>query len=134
MGALTGPIAATVFGITLLSSGLASSTTGTLAGQAIMEGLLGTKVNVYVRRLVTRVINVFPTVTAILLGVSPLSLLVYSQVVLSIMIPLPMVPLLYYTSKRECMGEFVNRKATTFIALAVAGVIIALNGYLLLSL
>ena len=134
MGTLYGPIAATVFGITLLSSGLASSTTGTLAGQAIMEGLLGTKVNVYVRRLVTRVINVFPTVTAILLGVSPLSLLVYSQVVLSIMIPLPMIPLLYYTSKRGYMGEFVNRKATTFVAVAVAAVIIALNGYLLLSL
>ena len=134
MGALYGPVSAVVFGVTLLSSGLASSTTGTLAGQAIMEGLLGTKVNVYFRRLVTRVINVFPTVTAILLGVSPLTLLVYSQVVLSIMIPLPMVPLLYYTSKRGYMGEFVNRKATTLVAVAVAGVIIGLNGYLLLSL
>jgi len=134
MGALYGPLSALVFGVTLLSSGLASSTTGTLAGQAIMEGLLGTKVNVYIRRLVTRVINVFPTVTAILLGVSPLSLLVYSQVVLSIMIPLPMIPLLYYTSKKGYMGEFVNRKATTFVAVMVAGVIIALNGYLLLSL
>jgi manganese transport protein len=134
MGALYGPLSAVVFGVTLLSSGLASSTTGTLAGQAIMEGLLGTKVNVYIRRLVTRVINVFPTVTAILLGVSPLSLLVYSQVMLSIMIPLPMVPLLYYTSKRGYMGEFVNRKATTIVAVSVAGVIIGLNGYLLLSL
>jgi len=45
-----------------------------------------------------------------------------------------MVPLLYYTSKRGYMGEFVNRKATNIVALAVAGVIIALNGYLLLSL
>ena len=134
MGALYGPLSALVFGVTLLSSGLASSTTGTLAGQAIMEGLLGTKVNIYVRRLVTRVINVFPTVIAILLGVSPLSLLVYSQVVLSIMIPLPMIPLLYYTSKKGYMGEFVNRKATTLVAVMVAGVIIALNGYLLLSL
>ena len=134
LGALYGPLSAVVFGVTLLSSGLASSTTGTLAGQAIMEGLLGTKINVYIRRLVTRVINVFPTVTAILVGVSPLSLLVYSQVVLSIMIPLPMIPLLYYTSKKGYMGEFVNRKVTTFVAVAIAGVIIALNGYLLVSL
>ncbi|MDG6900856.1 MAG: Nramp family divalent metal transporter [Nitrososphaerota archaeon] len=134
MGALYGPLAAVVFGVTLLSSGIASSTTGTLAGQAIMEGLLGKKVNVYLRRLVTRVINVFPTVAAILLGLSPLSLLVYSQVVLSIMIPLPMIPLLYYTAEKKYMGEFVNRRATTAIALAVAGLIIALNGYLLLSL
>jgi len=134
MGALYGPLSAVIFGVTLLSSGLASSTTGTLAGQAIMEGMLGTKVNVYIRRLVTRVINVFPTVTAILLGLSPLSLLVYSQVVLSVMIPLPMIPLLYYTSKRGYMGELVNRKATTFVAIVIAGVIITLNGYLLLSL
>ena len=134
MGTLYGSAAAAVFAITLLSSGLASSTTGTLAGQAIMEGLLGTRVNIYVRRLVTRFINVIPTETAILLGLQPLLLLVYSQVILSIMIPLPMIPLLYYTAKRNVMGEFVNRKVTTFIALAVGGTILALNCYLLLSL
>ncbi|MDG7008343.1 MAG: Nramp family divalent metal transporter [Nitrososphaerota archaeon] len=134
MGALYGGAAATVFAITLLSSGLASSTTGTLAGQAIMEGLLGTKVNPYIRRLVTRFINVIPTEAAILAGLQPLLLLVYSQVILSIMIPLPMIPLLYYTAKRKFMGEFVNRKATTAIALAVGGTIVALNIYLLLSL
>jgi manganese transport protein len=99
-----------------------------------MEGLLGTRVNIYVRRLVTRFINVIPTETAILLGLQPLLLLVYSQVILSIMIPLPMIPLLYYTAKRNVMGEFVNRKVTTFIALAVGGTILALNCYLLLSL
>ena len=134
MGALYGTAAMTVFAITLLSSGLASSTTGTLAGQAIMEGLLGTRVNVYIRRLVTRFINVIPTVTAISLGLAPLTLLVYSQVVLSIMIPLPMIPLLYYTAKKGVMGEFVNRRATTFIAVIAAAIILALNGYLLLSL
>jgi manganese transport protein len=134
MGALYGTLAMTVFAITLLSSGIASSTTGTLAGQAIMEGLLGTKVNIYIRRLVTRCINVFPTVTAILLGLSPLTLLVYSQVVLSIMIPLPMIPLLYYTAKKKYMGEFVNRNSTTLVAIVVAGIILTLNGYLLLSL
>ena len=134
MGTLYGAGAAAVFAVTLLSSGLASSTTGTLAGQAIMEGLLGTKVNVYVRRLVTRFINVIPTEASILLGLQPLLLLVYSQVILSVMIPLPMIPLLYYTAKRNVMGEFVNRKVTTVIALAVGGTIIALNAYLLLSL
>ena len=99
-----------------------------------MEGLLGSKVSIYARRLVTRVINVFPTVVAILVGLSPLSLLVYSQVILSVMIPLPMVPLLYYTAKRDVMGEFVNRRVTTLIAVGIAATIIALNGYLLLSL
>ena len=134
MGALFGSAAATVFAVTLLSSGIASSTTGTIAGQAVMEGLLGMKVNVYVRRLVTRFINVIPTEAALLLGLQPLLLLVYSQVVLSIMIPLPMVPLLYYTAKRRFMGELVNRKVTTAVALAIGGTIVALNAYLLLTL
>jgi manganese transport protein len=130
---LYGGLAAVVFAVTLLSSGIASSTTGTLAGQAIMDGLLGTKVNVYARRLVTRFINVFPTTIAILLGFDPLLLLVYSQVILSLMIPLPMIPLIYYTSKRSLMGEFVNRRATNVAALVCAAVIIMLNVYLLVS-
>lgn len=130
---LYGPIAAIVFAVTLLSSGLASSTTGTLAGQAIMDGLLGTNVNIYLRRLVTRFINVFPTTIAILLGLNPLSLLVYSQVILSLMIPLPMIPLIVYTSRRRVMGEFVNRGATTILALMFGAIIIALNAYLLYS-
>ena len=134
MSTLYGSAAAAVFAVTLLASGLASSTTGTLAGQAIMEGLLGTKINIYIRRLVTRFINVIPTEAAILLGLQPLLLLVYSQVILSIMIPLPMLPLLYYTARRNVMGEFVNRRTTTVIAFVVGGTIIALNIYLLLSL
>jgi manganese transport protein len=134
MSILFGSLAATVFAITLLSSGIASSTTGTLAGQAIMEGLLGRKVNIYVRRLVTRFVNVVPTFTAISLGLQPLSLLVYSQVVLSLMIPLPMIPLIYYTSKKKFMGEFVNRRPTTAVALVFGATIIALNAYLLLTL
>ena len=134
MGVIYGGAAAAVFAVTLLSSGIASSTTGTLAGQAIMEGLLGTRINPYLRRLVTRFINVIPTEAAILVGLQPLLLLVYSQVILSIMIPLPMIPLLYYTAKSRFMGEFVNSKITTAVALAVGGTIVALNVYLLLSL
>jgi manganese transport protein len=130
---LYGFLAAGVFAITLLASGLASSTTGTLAGQAIMDGLLGTKVNKYARRLVTRVINVFPTTIAILIGLQPLSLLVYSQVILSLMIPLPMIPLILYTSRRGVMGELVNRNVTTVLGIMAAAVIVALNAYLLYS-
>jgi manganese transport protein len=130
---LYGYLAATVFAITLLASGLASSTTGTLAGQAIMDGLIGHHVNKYVRRLVTRVVNVFPTSVAILIGLNPLSLLVYSQVILSLMIPLPMIPLLIYTNRKSLMGEFVNRRATNILALLSAGLIIALNIALLIT-
>src|SRR6266852_5769575 len=114
---LYGPLAAAVFAITLLASGLASSTTGTLAGQSIMDGLLGTHINKYLRRLVTRIVNVFPTTLAILIGLNPLSLLVYSQVILSLMIPLPMIPLIIYTRRKGLMGEFVNKNITTILGI-----------------
>ena len=128
---LYGALAAYVFAITLLASGLASSTTGTLAGMAMMDGLLGTHVNKNLRRIVTRLVNVFPTTVAVLIGLNPLSLLIYSQAILSLMIPLPMVPLILYTSRREVMGEFVNRKITTIIGIVTAVTIISLDFYLL---
>src|SRR6059036_2364506 len=126
-----GSLAAIVFAVTLLCSGLASSTTGTLAGIAIMDGMLGTKVNKTLRRIITRVVNVFPTTTAVLLGLDPLALLVYSQVLLSLMIALPMIPLIIFTAKKDFMGQFVNKGYTTLLALFSGIAIIGLNTYLI---
>ena len=123
--------AGTVFIITLLASGISSSVVGTLAGQTIMEGLLGLKVNVWLRRIVTRFINVIPTTIALLLGFDPLSILVYSQVILSLMIPLPMIPLVLLTRNKAVMGEFVNRNITTIISVVFVGIILSFNSYLI---
>lgn len=130
---LFGAGAATVFAITLLVSGISSSTVGTLAGQSIMEGMLGMRVNVWLRRVITRFINVIPTTIALLLGFDPLSILVYSQVILSLMIPLPMIPLLMLTRDKKVMGEFVNRNITTIIAMTFVVIILAFNSYLIFS-
>ncbi|MEM3852259.1 MAG: Nramp family divalent metal transporter [Methanomassiliicoccales archaeon] len=131
---LFGPAAGYVFIAALLSSGISSSTTGTLAGQCVMEGLLGKKVNPWKRRIVTRVINVFPTTVAILLGLSPFFILFYSQVILSLMIPLPMIPLIYYTSRKKYMGQFRSGKFIMAASVATAACIISLNLYYLLTL
>lgn len=131
---LFGFAAGTIFGVTLLASGLSSSTTGVLAGQSLFEGLLGTKINPWVRRIVIRVINVVPTTVAITLGQNPLSLLVYSQVILSFLIPLPLVPLLIFTRDKKLMGDFTNTRLTTLVSFAFCGVIIAFNIYFLVSL
>jgi len=128
---LFGQVAATIFGITLLASGLSSSITGTISGQAVMEGMLGSKFNPIIRRLITRFVNVFPTTIAILAGIQPLQLLVYSQVLLSLMLPLPMIPLVYYTSKREIMGEFTNGPLLRYLSYASAVSIVCLNVYLI---
>ena len=127
------PIVGIIFVLTLLASGLTSSTLGTIAGQVIMEGLIGKHWNIWARRIVTRGVNVFPTTIAILVGLDPLILLVYSQVILSLMIPLPMIPLVYFTSKKKFMGDFVNRRRTIIFAVVTVALIMAFNAYLLLT-
>jgi manganese transport protein len=124
---LFGLAAAVIFGVTLLASGLSSSTTGTLAGQAIMEGMLGRKTNLWARRIVTRLINTIPTTLAILSGIEPLRVLVYSQVALSLMLPLPLLPLWVFTRDKNLMGELVNRRITTIVAGIFIVFILALN-------
>jgi len=131
---LFGVAAGIIFLVTLLSSGIASSVAGTLAGQAIMEGLLGKKVNVWLRRIVTRFVNVITTTIAIFLGFDPLHILVYSQVILSLLVPLPIILLVIVTRNKKLMGEFVNRKITTIVASIFVGVIVGFNSYMLLSL
>jgi manganese transport protein len=128
---LFGPAAAVVFGITLLASGLSSSTTGTIAGQSIMEGMLGVKTNLWVRRIITRLINIVPTTIAILIGLNPLLILVYSQVALSLLLPLPLVPLFIFAKNKNLMGEFVNNRMMTIVAAIFIGIIVALNAVLL---
>jgi len=133
LSAIFAPIVGIIFVLTLLASGLTSSTLGTIAGQVIMEGLIGKHWNIWARRIVTRGVNVFPTTIAILLGLDPLILLVYSQVILSLMIPLPMIPLVYFTSKKKFMGDFVNRRRTIIVAVVTVALIVAFNVYLLLT-
>ena len=124
---LLGPLASALFGIALLASGLSSSAVGTMAGQVIMQGYLHRQIPVWVRRLATMV----PALVVIALGFDPTQTLVFSQVVLSFGIPFALIPLVWFTARRDLMGALVNRPWTTALAAGVAAVIVALNGYLL---
>ncbi|MBI5754414.1 Nramp family divalent metal transporter [Candidatus Peregrinibacteria bacterium] len=131
---LFGSFASIIFAVALLSAGISSSITGTLSGQAIMEGLTDFKIPVWLRRVITRFINLVPLTIAILLGMEPLKVLVYSQVVLSLMIPLPLIPIIIFTSKKEIMGDLANKKTTTVFAWIFGSVILGFNAYLIASL
>jgi manganese transport protein len=124
---LLGTAAATVFAISLLASGLSSSSVGTMAGQVIMQGFLHRKIPVWVRRLVTMI----PALVVIYLGLDPTRTLVISQVVLSFGLPFAIIPLVMFTSRRDIMGVLVNRRVTTVAASVVAAMIIGLNLFLL---
>jgi manganese transport protein len=124
---LLGPLAATVFAVSLLASGLSSSTVGTMAGQVIMQGFLRRKIPIWLRRLVTMA----PAIAVIGLGFDPTRTLVLSQVVLSFGIPFALIPLIVFTRRRDLMGPLVNSRLTTVLAVAVAVVIVGLNLFLL---
>jgi len=126
---LLGSIASTVFGLSLLASGLSSASVGTMAGQVIMQGFLSRDIPVWVRRLVTMI----PSLIVIALGLDPTKTLVISQVMLSFGLPFAIIPLVIFTSRRDIMGELVNRRMTTILASGVAVLIVVLNFYLLYS-
>jgi manganese transport protein len=124
---VVGPGVAIAFGLALLASGFASSSVGTYAGQVVMQGFINRRIPLLVRRLIT----MLPALVVLALGVNLTKSLVISQVVLSFGIPFALVPLVMLTSRREIMGEMVNRKLTTVVASIVAAAIIALNVFLL---
>ena len=119
--------AATIFGIALLASGFASSSVGTMSGQVVMQGFIQRRIPVFLRRAIT----LAPALVVLGLGLDPTAALVISQVVLSFGIPFALVPLLLIARKREVMGALANPGWLTAIATVLAGLIIALNVFLL---
>ena len=126
---LLGGAAAGLFLLSLIASGLSSSTVGTMAGQMIMQGFVGFRIPIVVRRLVTMA----PAFVVVALGVNTTRALVISQVVLSIALPLPMVALLMFTRRPDIMGAFANSRATNAAALLGTAVVLALNAFLILQ-
>lgn len=127
---LLGGASSVVFAISLLASGLSSSTVGTMAGQVIMQGFLHRRIPVWVRRLVTMA----PAFVVIMLGLEPTRTLVLSQVVLSFGLPFALVPLVWFTSRRDLMGALANSRLTTAAATVATGGIIVLNVWLVFRL
>jgi manganese transport protein len=124
---LLGGAASALFAIALLFSGLSSSAVGTLAGQVVMQGFIRRRIPIVVRRVITMA----PAFVVIALGADPSRTLVLSQVILSFGIPFALIPLVWFTSRRDLMGALVNARATTAAAVVVAGIIVGLNVFLL---
>ena len=126
---LLGIGAASVFLVSLIASGISSSTVGTMAGQMVMQGFVAFRIRIWVRRLVT----ILPAFMIVALGVNATKALVISQVVLSIALPLPMISLLIFTGRVDIMGAFANRKATHLAAVIGTTVVLLLNTFLIIQ-
>ena len=124
-----------LFGIALLASGQNSTLTGTLSGQIVMEGFTTMKINPTVRRVVTRLLAIVPSIIAIAIGGSQSAnnLLILSQVVLTYALPFALVPLVYFTSMKKLMGIYVNNIYTIVLAIIITLLIIVLNLILLIG-
>lgn len=123
------PVASTLFALALLAAGQNSTLTGTLAGQIVMEGFLDIRLRPWVRRLLTRGLAIIPAILCIIVyGEHAITqLLILSQVVLSLQLGFAVVPLVWFTSDRKIMGEFVNPFWTKSLAWLCAGLILFLN-------
>lgn len=129
LGAAMDAPAALLFALALLASGFASSGVGTYAGQVVMAGYLRRSIPLLLRRGLT----LAPALVVLAIGTDPTQALIYSQVVLSFGIPFALIPLIVFTRRRDLMRELVNRRVTTVVASLCAAVIIALNGFLLVT-
>jgi manganese transport protein len=124
---LLGIGAATVFMISLLASGFSSSVVGTMAGQGIMQDFVAFRIPLWLRRAIT----MCPAFIIVAIGMNPTEALVLSQVVLSLVLPVPMISLFILSSRTDVMGVFANRGLTKILAFVATAVVVALNLLLL---
>jgi manganese transport protein len=128
-------LAGIAFAVALLCAGQASTLTGTLAGQIVMEGYLRFKIRPFLRRFLTRMLAVIPAVLTIIFAgeAGTYKLLILSQVILSLQLPFAVIPLIHFTNDKSSMGEFANGAWLKVLAWVVASVIVALNGKLVVD-
>jgi len=126
---LLGIGAAGVFLLSLIASGISSSVVGTMAGQMIMQGFVGFRIPIWLRRVITMV----PAFVVVGYGVNATTALVISQVILSIALPLPMIALLMFTRRADIMGVFANSRLTNVVAIVGTAIVLALNAFLILD-
>ena len=124
---LLGAASSGAFGLALVASGLSSSVVGTMAGTTIMQGFVGLKIN----DNVTRIVTMLPAMLIIILGINPMQALVLSQVVLSFILPVAIIPMLLITKRKDLMGSLVNKPATNVVGWIVTSVILVANAVLL---
>ncbi len=129
-------VAATLFAIALLASGLNSTLTTTLAGQIVMDGFLNLRIAPWLRRLVTRGLAIIPVIIIIALyGEKEVGkLLIFSQIILSMQLPFAVIPLVAFVSSRKKMGVFVAPLWLKVTAWGIAAVILTLNIKLLFDI
>ncbi|AUU00243.1 Nramp family divalent metal transporter [Morganella morganii] len=131
VGGIASATLSTLFAVALLASGQNATITGTLTGQIVMEGFIHLRLPMWLRRVITRGLAVIPVIICIYLWGDREdvveSLLIYTQVFLSIALPFSMIPLLLMTSSKKIMGVFVNSQLTIILGTVSTVALVILN-------
>ncbi|MBY0535414.1 MAG: Nramp family divalent metal transporter [Chitinophagaceae bacterium] len=122
-------LAPALFAIALIAAGQSSTVTGTLAGQIVMEGYLQLRINPWIRRLLTRILAIAPAIIVIyVFGENEVdSLLILSQVILSLQLGFAIIPLIHFVSDKSKMGSFAIKVPTKIAAWLIAAILVILN-------
>jgi manganese transport protein len=123
LGPLLGAGAAGFFMAALLASGFSSSIVGVMAGQVVMQGFVGFRIPLWLRRMLVMA----PALVVVSAGIDTTRALVLSQVVLSLVLPIPMAALVILTADRGVMGDFANRRIVNLAAIAATVFVLGLN-------
>lgn len=128
----------TLFAVALLAAGQNATITGTLSGQIVMEGFIHLKMKPWVRRVITRLVAILPVFACLLIYGADTQriedLLIFTQVFLSIALPLSIIPLIVATNNKGIMGApFVNTKLVNIIGWILTIILCLLNIYLIIS-
>lgn len=131
VGAVASSTMATLFAVALLASGQNATITGTLTGQIVMEGFINLSIPLWARRIISRGLAIIPVILCIYIWGDRENivenLLIYTQVFLSIALPISMIPLILVTSNKKMMGKFVNCKLTTILGWLATIALVILN-------
>ncbi len=131
VGAVASSTMATLFAVALLASGQNATITGTLTGQIVMEGFINLSIPLWARRIISRGLAIIPVILCIYIWGDRENivenLLIYTQVFLSIALPISMIPLILVTSNKKMMGKFVNCKLTTLLGWLATIALVILN-------
>jgi manganese transport protein len=134
-GMLGSKLAPVLFAVALIAAGQSSTITGTLAGQIVMEGYLRLRINPWMRRLLTRLLAIIPAIIVIgLFGDKEVdSLLIFSQVILSMQLGFAVIPLIHFVSDKKTMGTFAIKPIVKIAAWLIASVLVYLNIKMVIS-
>jgi metal iron transporter len=137
------PAAGTIFAVSLLLSGTSAGVVATIAGQMVSEGSLNWTCAPWLRRLLTRLLSITPSIIiAGAVGRDGLSAALNgSQIALSVILPFVSAPLIYFTCRNKYMTvstadggdvKMRNHWFTAVLAVIIWLIIVIMNVSLLI--